>query len=180
MQTPKRKKRQVKTSRTKRPVRRPKQRPPHVRSTSKGGQRKGRFTPRHPEKYVGDLNDIIYRSSWELSFCQFLDNNINVVKWGSEIIPIPYLKPTTGRVHKYYPDFWVLYRNNKGETFQEVIEVKPEKQASPPTTVGKNKKTQLYEAVQWSINSAKWRYARLYCDKYDMTFRVITEREIFK
>lgn len=174
------KKIRVRPKRIKKPRRPKPATTPHTRTTSKRGQSKGKFTPKHPEKYVGDLNDIIFRSSWELSFMNFLDNNIKVEQWGSEIIPIPYLKPTTGRVHKYYPDFWVKYKNSKGETYQEVIEVKPGKQARPPTTVGKTKKTQLYEALQWSINSAKWRYAKLYCDKYSMKFRILTEREIFK
>ena len=26
---------------------------------------KGRFTPKHPEKYVGDVKNIVYRSIWE-------------------------------------------------------------------------------------------------------------------
>ena len=144
------------------------------------GTRKGYFKPRHPEKYQGNLNNIIYRSSWEYSFMTFLDNNPNVEKWGSEIIAIPYIKPTTGRVHKYYPDFWVKYKNRNGDTVQEVIEVKPDKQARKPTTKGKNKKTQLYEAVTWEINKAKWRSAKLFCDKYNMKFRILTEKELFK
>lgn len=144
------------------------------------GIRKGYFRPRHPEKYVGNLNKIIYRSSWELSFMSFLDNNASVEKWGSEIIAIPYRKPTTGRIHKYYPDFWIKYKNQNGKEIQEVIEIKPEKHARRPTTVGKSKKTQLYEALTWSINKAKWRAAANFCDKYGMTWRVLTERQIFR
>jgi len=144
------------------------------------GIKKGAFVPRHPEKYVGNLNNIIYRSSWELSFMTFLDNNAVIEKWGSEIISILYRKPTTGRIHKYYPDFWVKYKNKNGKMIQEVIEVKPEKQTRRPTTVGKNKKTQLYEAVMWEINKAKWKSARLFCDKYGMNWRIVTEKEIFK
>lgn len=151
-----------------------------IRNKSLKGIRKGYFTPKHPEKYVGDLNKIVYRSSWELSFMNFLDNNIVIEKWGSEIIAIPYIKPTTGRVHKYYPDFWVKYKNKNGKTIQELIEVKPEKQTKQPTTVGKKKKTQLYEAINWAINKAKWKQAKLFCDKYNMTWRILTEREIFK
>jgi len=144
------------------------------------GIRKGYFTPRHPEKYQGNLNKIVYRSSWELSFMHFLDNNESIEKWGSEIIAIPYRKPTTGRVHKYYPDFWIKYKNKDGKMIQEVIEVKPEKETKQPTTVGKNRKTQLYESLTWSINKAKWKSARLFCDKYGMKWRIITERQMFK
>ncbi len=145
---------------------------------SRKGIKKGYFKPRHPEKYLGDLNNIVYRSSWELSFMNFLDGNICVEKWGSEIIAIPYRKPTTGRIHKYYPDFWVKYRKN-GKTIQEVIEVKPYRETKAPKTTGKNKKTQLYESITWSINKAKWRSAKLFCDKYGLNWRILTEKELF-
>jgi len=151
----------------------------HEYGTRKGVQ-KGRFTPRHPEKYVGNVNNIVYRSSWERSFMNFLDNNPNVLQWGSEIIPIPYRKPTTGRIHKYYPDFWVKYIKKDGSTVQEIIEVKPEKETKQPTTRGKKKKTQLYEGITWEINKAKWRSAVAFCNKYNMRFRILTEKEIFK
>ncbi len=144
------------------------------------GIRKGHFKPRHPEKYIGDLNKIVYRSSWELSFMNFLDNNTVIEKWGSEIIAIPYRKPTTGRIHKYYPDFWIKYKNKEGIVIQEVIEVKPEKQTKKPKTVGKKKKTQLYEALTWEINKAKWRSAKLFCDKYGLKWNILTEKDIFK
>lgn len=144
------------------------------------GIKKGLFKPKHPEKYVGNLNKIIYRSSWELSFMKFLDNNKSIEKWGSEIISIPYRKPTTGRIHKYYPDFWVKYKDKNGKIIEEIIEVKPEKQTKPPTTVGKTKKTQLYEAISWAINKSKFRSAKIFCDKYGMRWRILTERDIFK
>jgi len=144
------------------------------------GIRKGLFTPKHPKKYIGNLTHIVYRSSWELSFMHFLDNNPSVKNWGSEIIAIPYRKPTTGRIHKYYPDFWVKYIDKNGKTIQEVIEIKPFKKIKPPTTVGKNKKTQLHEAIEWAINKAKFRSGAAFCDKYGMKWRLLTERELFK
>jgi hypothetical protein len=67
----------------------------------------GYFKPRHPEKYVGDVNKIRFMSSWELQADKFLDDNPNVLRWSSEEIVIPYVKPTDGKVHRYYPDYWV-------------------------------------------------------------------------
>lgn len=142
--------------------------------------RKGYYTPRHPKKYVGDLNNIVFRSSWEKSFMVFLDNNPNIQNWGSEIFSIPYRKPTTGRIHKYYPDFWVRYVKKDGTTIQEIIEVKPHKETHQPTTKGKKKKTQLYEAITWSINKSKWQAAELFCKKNGLTFRLVTEQMIFR
>ena len=144
------------------------------------GHSKGKFYPRNPEKYVGNINKITFRSSWEKDFMEFLDNNITVKKWGSEIISIKYLKPTTGRVHKYYPDFYVEYIDRNGKIIQDLVEVKPEKQVNKPTTRGKSKKTQLYEALTWSINMAKWRSAQLFCDKYGFNWKIMSEKEIFR
>jgi len=144
------------------------------------GHKKGYFVPRNPHKYIGDLNDIVYRSSWEETYMEFLDNNTKIKRWGSEIISIPYIKPTTGRVHKYYPDFYVEYVNRAGNLAREVIEVKPLKQIKKPTTRGKSKKTQLFESLTWAINVSKWKSAQLYCDKYGLKFKIMSEKDIFK
>lgn len=146
------------------------------------GFSKGYYTPRHPEKYVGDLTKrkIVYRSSWELDFCRFLDNNTSVIRWGSEEFAIPYVKPTDKRVHKYYPDFWIEYVDKDGNVIQEVIEIKPSTQVQRPTTVGKKQKQQLYEQITYAINMAKWKAAQEFCDKYGMKFRIITENTQFK
>jgi len=141
---------------------------------------KGRYKPKNKSKYKGDVNNIIYRSSWELTFMKFLDNNPFIIEWGSEILSIPYIKPTTGRVHKYYPDFWVKYENKSGEIIQELVEVKPLKQTKQPTTKGKSKKTQLIEALEFGINKAKWKQAKLFCDKYGLQWRLVTEKDIYK
>lgn len=69
----------------------------------------GLYTPRHPEKYRGDKQNIIYRSSWELQFMNFCDNSPVVVEWASEEIAIPYYKPTDNKIHYYYLDFWMKY-----------------------------------------------------------------------
>lgn len=144
------------------------------------GFRQGRYELRNPDKYTGDPSNIVYRSSWELSFCQFLDNNPNILEWSSEEIAIPYIKPTTGRVHKYYPDYWVKFRNKAGKLVQEIIEVKPSTQTRQPRRVGKRKKQQLYENLTYAVNVAKWQAATQFCDKYGMKFRLLTEKELFK
>lgn len=142
--------------------------------------RKGLFKPRHPDKYVGNVNKIIYRSSWEQSFCQFLDNNVNVLRWGSEPFPIPYLKPTDQKLHKYFPDFWVEYLTKDGEIIQEIIEIKPLLQTQAPKLVGKKKKQQIYEAITYAVNVAKWKACDEFCKKYKMKFRIMSENQLFK
>lgn len=134
----------------------------------------GYYHPKHPEKYIGDLNKIIFRSSWELKFNQFLDSNPNVINWGSESVAIPYIKPTDQRVHKYYPDYFVVYKDKNGIEHREMIEIKPLKQAKL------SKRANLYEQVTYAINVAKWESAKRWCDQHGITFRVVTEKELFR
>ena len=54
---------------------------------------KGRFKPKNPQKYKGDPNNIIYRSTWEVKVMNYLDENPSVIWWGSEELPIPYYNP---------------------------------------------------------------------------------------
>lgn len=137
----------------------------------------GFYTPRNPHKYVGDLNRIVYRSSYELEMHGFLDSNERVLRWSSEGLIIPYIKPTDGRVHRYFPDYWVEYVNKDGEILQEIIEVKPKSQTRAPRG---NSKYLLHEQKTWAINNAKWAAAVEYCKKHNMKFRIITERSVFK
>ena len=137
----------------------------------------GYYTPKNPQKYVGDITKIRYMSSWEHSVHRFLDNNTRVLRWSSEEIVIPYIKPTDGRVHKYYPDYWVEYVNADGEILQEILEVKPAQQTKP--TKSRNPKHRLYEQVTFAVNTAKWEQAILWCKQRNMKFRLITENSIF-
>lgn len=153
-----------------------------VQAKSKAKYKQGLFTPRNPEKYLGNVDNIEYRSSWERDFNIFLDNNERVLRWASEEIAIPYYKPTSKRadkIHKYYPDYYVEYVDRHGELHKEVIEVKPLAQTKAPTRVGKNKKTQLYEQINWAVNQSKWKAAQQFCDKYGFRFRILTEKQLF-
>ena len=111
---------------------------------------------------------------------RWLDNNINVLEWSSEEVVVPYIKPTDGKIHKYYVDYWVKFKNKKGEEVEELWELKPHKQTVPPTTRGKRKKQQLVESVNYAINLAKWKYAQAFCKKNGWKFRIISERDMFK
>ena len=73
---------------------------------------KGRFVPKAPEKYKGDPTRIIYRSLWELKLMKYLDSHNDVLYWASEEFSIPYRSPIDGRMHRYFPDFWVKKKNS--------------------------------------------------------------------
>ena len=150
------------------------------RARRRSGKRVRVYRLRNATKYKGDKDDIQCLSSWEYKFCEFLDNNHSIIEWSSENIAIPYVKPTDGKVHRYYPDFWIKYKNKRGELVEDIIEVKPAAQTKQPTTRGKRKKTQLFEQVQFAINIAKWKAAQQYCAKYGMNFQIVTENQLFK
>ena len=142
------------------------------------GFEQGFYILKHPEKYFGDPNKVRYMSSWELEAHKFLDNDPRVIKWSSETIAIPYLKPTDRRVHKYYPDYFVQYKDAKGKIHNEIIEVKPYRETRPPKS--KSTKTRIQEDITWAINLAKWSAAQKYCNKYGIRFRLLTEKEIYR
>ena len=39
---------------------------------------KGRYTLKHPEKYIGDAKKIVYRSLWERQAFKWCENNPKV------------------------------------------------------------------------------------------------------
>ena len=110
---------------------------------------------------------------------KFLDTNPNILRWSSEEIKIPYIKPTDGKSHFYYPDYWVEYKNREGRIVRELVEVKPSAQAKPPTTRGKKRSTIIHEQTAYAVNMAKWAAALKWCQDRGMTFRVITEKGLF-
>lgn len=138
--------------------------------------KQGVYKLRHPEKYIGDPNKVVFRSSWELEMHRFLDNNAKVLRWSSEELSIPYVKPTTGRVHRYFPDYFVEYENARGEIVREIIEVKPSNQVD----LSGRKRLSEYEKVTYAVNKAKWIAAQQFCDKRGIKFSILTERQLFR
>jgi hypothetical protein len=138
---------------------------------------KGRFRPKNPQKYKGDANNIIYRSTWEIKVMNYLDENPNVIWWGSEELPIPYYSPVDRKKHRYFPDFIAKMRKADGTVMTYVIEVKPEKQTQPPTQKRKTK-TYLQEAITYEINKAKWYAAEEFCKDHGWQFQILTEKHL--
>ena len=136
------------------------------------------FKPSHPEKYQGNPNNSMCRSSWERAVCNWCDKNPNILKWASEELSIPYVCPTDGRVHRYYPDFLIEVRDVTGKTSKQLIEVKPKKQTQPPVKPQRVTKSFLYESATWMKNQAKWKAAREFCLDNGVEFRIITEDEL--
>ena len=62
----------------------------------------------------------------------YCDRNPNILEWGSEEIIIPYRSPLDGRIHRYFPDFYIKVRETGGKIQKYIIEVKPKKQCVEP------------------------------------------------
>jgi|TARA_Y100000004_G_scaffold177282_1_gene218730 hypothetical protein len=136
----------------------------------------GNFKPKNPQKYKGDHNNIIYRSMWEKKFMIFCDLNSTIVEWGSEEVIIPYRCPTDGKVHRYYPDFYIKVVNKAGQKKKYLIEVKPKKQTIPPNEKPKKKTaTWKREVLTFMKNNAKWEAAKDFCEDRQMNFLILTE-----
>jgi len=133
----------------------------------------GIYTPKNPQKYIGNHKPK-YRSGWELTFMTFCDSNDSIIYWASESMRIPYKHPLTGKPTIYVPDFFVVYQNKFGKQVAEVVEIKPKKQSIIESKVASAK-----DRMVVAINHAKWTAAMAYCKSQGLTFRVITEDDIF-
>jgi hypothetical protein len=133
----------------------------------------GLYTPKNPQKYIGKRPPR-YRSSWEMTFMIFLDNNNNVLHWASEAITVPYRHPFTGKTTNYIPDFFVVYVNKYGKQLAEIVEIKPKKQS-----LIENAKASANDRAIVAINQAKWKSAAAFCKQHGYSFRVLNENDLF-
>lgn len=140
----------------------------------------GKFRPNRPDKYVGDINKIIYRSSYELAVFRMMDDEPGVVKWNSEETVIPYISAVDGLAHRYYLDVTAAIRGADGKITKKYIEIKPYDQTIAPKRT-KTEKDQAYaERVRtWMVNSSKWEAAKRYAAERGGEFLILTERDIF-
>lgn len=132
----------------------------------------GIYEVQNPDKYVGRRRPR-YRSGWEHSFMRFCDHNDYVLQWASESVTIPYRHPLTGKLTNYVPDFVIVYQGRDRAIRAELIEIKPKKQS-----VIESKMSDRDRAVV-AVNYAKWDAATKWAKRHGMTFRVITEDQMF-
>jgi len=136
---------------------------------------KGIYKPSYPQKYIGDPNNIVYRSLWERKFMTYCDLNENIMKWASEEIWIPYLSPIDRRVHRYFPDFFIKYKDSKGNIKESLIEIKPKRQVEGPKAQKSVSQKQMYEIKEFAKNQAKWKAAKEFCEDRRWEFQILTE-----
>ena len=137
---------------------------------------KGKYIPINPKKYVGNSSQVIYRSLWERKLMVYCDRNDNIIEWGSEEVIVPYRSPWDGKMHRYFPDFYMKVKQTNGTYKKFIIEVKPKAQCKEPIKTPKRKTRKWYKEVQtWGINQAKWKSATDYCENRGMEFKILTE-----
>jgi len=138
----------------------------------------GKYRPSNTKKYRGNPTNIIYRSLWERKFMVYCDKNENIIEWGSEEIAIPYRSPLDNRIHRYFPDFYIKYKDTNGKIKRSLIEVKPFRQTQQPPILEKKTKGYIYEVAEYAKNQAKWRAAKEFCDDRRWEFKIFTEKEL--
>jgi hypothetical protein len=147
----------------------------------------GLYIPVNPLKYIGDINNIIFRSSWEKKFCIYCDKNPKVLKWSSEPVCIKYWSPVDKKEKSYNIDYFIKVEKDSGETENWFIEVKPKSQyaidqkpeiKSPLT----EKKLKAYndKMKMWITNRAKMEAGIKYAESLGYRFGTINEDFLFK
>lgn len=138
---------------------------------------KGHFKPSFPEKYIGNKENIVYRSGWELKFMSFLDKSTQITRWASEEFSVCYFDPTSDKIRRYFPDFMIEVEKDKIKKIM-VIEIKPKSQTVPPQK-SSNKRRYLKETYEFARNISKWKAARKWCEERGYEFKIMTEDDLF-
>jgi len=132
---------------------------------------KGKFTPKNPQKYVGDAKGIVYRSLWERNTFRWIDANANIVAWNSEEVVVPYICGTDNKVHRYFMDLW--FKTSDGKTY--IVEIKPKRQTQPPKEPKRKTRRYIKESLTYIKNQSKWEAASEFAADRGWHFQVWTE-----
>jgi hypothetical protein len=126
---------------------------------------------------------LIYKSRNELIVFDKMDNDPNVIRWGYEILEIPYFCQIDKKIHKYKTDIYCEI-NKGGQLLKCVIEVKQSedlKQPSRPTLANRQSMQRYnYNMRQYIVNMNKWKAAVDFCQKAGMKMMFLTEKDLQK
>jgi len=176
----------------------------NLRPNPNSDWKQGYFRPANLDKYIGDPNKIICRSSWEERFCTWCDNHPNIVQWSSEPVAIPYMNPCWRFVNgkfmagmsKYWVDFWIVV-DKDGDRQKWLCEVKPNSQIPTKMHVDKlieekrsldklsgkvkERKTKSYnqQLKVLLVNKAKFLAAKKFAEERGCKFAICDENFLF-
>jgi len=134
------------------------------------------------DNYMKSFNEsagaIEYKSSLELRAFRYCDANKHIARWGSESFHVKYLKPTDGKIHRYFIDLFIEF--STGDKF--IVEIKPKSETKPPRKPNKKTEKALRnyqnKLMTYYINQAKWNAAKEFANQKDMKFIILTEEEL--
>lgn len=163
----------------------------------KGETHQGYYKVQNSEKYIGDINLIIFRSNWERSFMKWCDFSPSIIRWSAEPISIPYydrvskleeckkygLNPNDPKnwiIKNYHVDFYLEIKKND-EIEKWFVEIKPEnklKKPIPPSENASLKEQRTFNnaAKEFLLNEAKWKSMEAYAQKNNCKFYIFTEK----
>lgn len=148
--------------------------------------RQGIYEVKNKDKYIGSKNPR-YLSSYEYYCFRYFDHHKDVIKWGAEIVVVPYMNPSKrtqdGQPKKcrYIVDVYVKYITRTGETKEVLFEIKPYDQTLPPKkTANMKESTYNYQLLTYNQNLAKWQAAKQYAESKGMEFKLLTEKQLYK
>lgn len=144
-------------------------------ATKKGFPQPRKWVPKFPEKYKGNHNQIISRSSWERKFFRWADENPSIISWSSEEIVIPYRCGTDNEVHRYFVDAMLVIKTKSGSIDTYLVEIKPKSQTIPPVAKGVKTKRFIEETLVYVKNVSKWKAAEEYARQRGQKFVILTE-----
>lgn len=162
----------------------------NAKPSKKSRYKQGYYNLKNPQKYKGDPTKIVYRSSWELRFMIYCDENSNVLEWSSEPFSIPYYNPIEKKTQNYYIDFFIKIKDDQ-EIKNIIVEVKP-KSKVPAEYGGKRpilegermtlKKAKAYNRSlkDYIVNKVKFDSARRFAREKGWDFKIVTEEYLFK
>lgn len=163
--------------------------------------KQGYYKVQHREKYVGDPNLVVYRSSWEMKFAKWCDYSPSVKRWSSEPMSIPYWdrisnieknnkqkldnnNPRNWKKRNYHTDFWCeVVRDDTIEKW--FIEIKPAHKLKKPKPPAPNSTLKVIKnfnnrAKTYLIDEAKFASLNEWAKKHNMKFYVFTEHTLEK
>lgn len=112
----------------------------------------------HRGIYVSPLaGECKFRSSWEHKYMLYLDSDTNIFSWSYEKLIIEYVaNRSSGKVRKYYPDFFIQFKDGT----KLVVEIK------------QSRKLEQLSVKKKSAAAVEW------CKAHDATFKILTEIEL--
>jgi hypothetical protein len=173
---------------------------PNMREDARTHQ--GYYKIQNREKYIGDPNLCIYRSSWEYGFSKWCDYSPSVKRWSSEPMKVPYYdrvskldeckklgldpnNPKNWVVKNYNLDFWCEIDKGEGIVEKWFVEIKPKDQLKkpvPPSNTAPLKEIKKFnlKAKEYLLNEAKFAALNEWAQKSGAKFYIFTEDSLQK